>query len=127
MDPHSKPKPKRTRGAPPGNQNNRKHGFYSRLFPASYLSELEKISLPDLTEEISLMRLLIRRLVDQAPDVADLSQTLNLVRTVCLASANLNRLVKTQHLLAASVSKIDEAFEKALQELAEEGFIPRDP
>lgn len=57
------------RGAPKGNTNALKHGFYSRQFrkqEVDDLSLLQSIDLPDLASEISLLRIAISRAFAQA-------------------------------------------------------------
>ena len=67
------PRAKRRRGAPKGNQNARKHGFYSQV-----LDETDKLNLEDardmdgLDEEIAIMRVKLLRLISDHPDRIDL-------------------------------------------------------
>ena len=116
--------PKRPRGAPPGNLNALKHGFYARRFPKTELADLENHNFTGLAEEIALMRLLIRRLVEQTRDLTDLNQTLLLVRAVCLAAGNLNRLLKTHQLLSSASSDLEQSILDAFQRLADEKIFP---
>ena len=58
-------KPKRKRGGQPGNQNARKHGFYSKHFTLEQLNQLEDANdLKDLGPEIALMRIKLNTLLD---------------------------------------------------------------
>jgi hypothetical protein len=60
----------RRRGAPPGNQNARKHGFYSSQDPASIQGEGNPISL-DLQAEIDFIRHSMQRVIalGETPDL----------------------------------------------------------
>ncbi|MFC1925655.1 hypothetical protein ACFLW2_03045 [Chloroflexota bacterium] len=60
-------------GAPRGNQNARKHGFYSK-----YLTDTEELEMKEakgiegLDDELSLLRVKLGRLLDNQPDRVDL-------------------------------------------------------
>jgi hypothetical protein len=108
------------RGAPPGNLNALKHGFYSRQFKKSDLAGLENCDFDGLKDEITIMRVYIRRLIQQSSDSPDLYETAGVLRILCLATANLTRLIKTQHLL---ISDSDDPFRdlrQALEEISQE-------
>ena len=88
---------KRHRGAQKGNQNARKHGFYSRVLPASAEKDLiEAIALSGLENEIAVLRLKLRDLLKNHPDRVDLQ--------VAAASA-IARLMRTQKTVAPSLEK----------------------
>ena len=56
--------PRRRRGAPLGNQNARRHGFYSTaLTPQEQQALLEAADIKDLLSEIALMRVKLMELV----------------------------------------------------------------
>ena len=54
----------RKRGAQPSNQNAFKHGFYSDQFKLAEKTGLNQIQGTDLTEEIKLLRVQIRRYLE---------------------------------------------------------------
>ena len=61
---HQKPgpsKPPRRRGAPFGNRNALKHGFYARNFDPGDTKDLDEHEFDGLTDEIILLRVYIRR------------------------------------------------------------------
>lgn len=99
------------RGAPKGNQNARKHGFYSRA-----LTEAEKIELEEagyvegIDQEIALLRIKLRELVQNEPDRIDLH----------LEAANtIARLVKTRYQITKEQKRsLKEAIAKVLTEVA---------
>ena len=60
---------KRKRGGQSGNQNARTHGFYSRSLTPEQQEQLRSASsLLDLDQEIALVRLKIRSILDTDPD-----------------------------------------------------------
>ena len=65
--------PRRKRGAPSGNQNARKHGFYSiALSPQEQETLQEAVNIKGLGSEIALMRVKITRLLayaDTSPEL----------------------------------------------------------
>jgi hypothetical protein len=61
------PRHKRKPGAPLGNQNARKHGFYSRILTPEQKKVLEVASLPGIDAEIALLRMQIRSIVQNGP------------------------------------------------------------
>jgi hypothetical protein len=54
----------RNKGAQPGNTNALKHGFYSRFFKEGEVTDLSSLA-PDLTDEIAMLRVITRRLLDR--------------------------------------------------------------
>ena len=69
-DPGSDEKPKLKSGGQPGNQNARKHGFYSKHFTPDQLKQLEDADdLRDLGPEIALLRVKLNALLDD-PEVS---------------------------------------------------------
>ena len=67
-DEDKKPKPKS--GGQPGNQNARKHGFYSKHFTPDQAKQLEDADdLRDLGPEIALLRVKLNALLDD-PEVS---------------------------------------------------------
>jgi uncharacterized protein YjcR len=99
------------RGAPKGNQNARKHGFYSRA-----LTEAEKIELEEagyvegIDQEIALLRIKLRELVQNEPDRIDLHFE---------AANTIARLVKTRYQITKEQKRsLKEAIAKVLTEVA---------
>ena len=85
------PRVKRKRGAQPGNQNARTHGFYSRfLDPVTSQNIQEVVKLNDIDEEIALLRQKIMSVLSHDPK--------NLA-VICQASQAVNTLIRTRHLL----------------------------
>ena len=112
----------RHRGAPRGNANALKHGYYTTRFKRADEKAYQSFDFAGLTEEIALLRLYIRRVVELGAATDELHESINLLRALSLALASLNRLVKTQVLLAGSDDEISIAIRQALDELT--GALP---
>ena len=76
--------PKRRRGAPHGNKNALKHGFYSRQFKKADLVDLESADFIGLKDEITMLRVFMRRVIQLGKDVNELPHTISLLRVLCL-------------------------------------------
>ena len=99
------------RGAPKGNQNARKHGFYSQV-----LNEAEKLSLEQacgvegIDEEIAILRVKLRELIEKEPDRIDLH--LNAANTIA-------RLVRTRYSITKDQKdSLKDAITKVLTDVA---------
>jgi len=102
---------KKQKGAPRGNQNARKHGFYSRV-----LDEAQKIQLDEarevegIDEEIALMRVKLLSLMDKHPERIELQ---------VLAAATITRMVRTKfHISAGGNRSLKDAIGKVLTDIA---------
>lgn len=98
-------------GAPRGNQNARKHGFYSRV-----LDEAQKLQLDlareveGIDEEIALLRVKLLTLVDEHPERIDLQLQ---------AATTLTRMVRTKfHISAGGNRSLKDAIAKVLTDIA---------
>jgi hypothetical protein len=83
----------RKRGAPEGNQNARKHGFYSKV-----LDESEKLDfalatgVEGIDDEIALLRVKIKSLIAHDPDnIALIMQAINTLARVVSTKYNLSK------------------------------------
>lgn len=99
------------RGPPPANQNARKHGFYSRaLTEAEKLQIEEAAEIDGLDQEIALLRIKLRQLVQDSPDRIDLHLE---------AASTLARLVRTRYQISKEQKQsLKEAITKVLTEVA---------
>jgi hypothetical protein len=84
--PPSPPKPHR--GAPRGNQNALKHGFYTRHFDKVDLADLKTASFDGLNDEIAMLRLFMRRLIDRYQSSDDLSVAAAVVTSLFAAAVS---------------------------------------
>lgn len=107
----------RRRGGQVGNTNAVKHGFYSRQLKKRDLADLENSEFKGLTEEISLLRIYIRQVVDLGKDVRDLFTAMELMRVICLATANLARLVRVQQVLVDPHNDLEMALAEVIEEV----------
>ena len=102
---------RRKRGAQPQNQNARKHGFYSRAVTEAERLELDEASYVEgLDQEISLLRVKLRELVENEPERIDLH----------LEAANtIARLIRTRYQITSEQKRsLKDAITKVLTEVA---------
>jgi hypothetical protein len=102
---------KKQRGAPRGNQNARKHGFYSQVLDEAETLQLDEArEVEGIDEEIAILRVKLLSLISNHPDRIDLQ----------MAAANtITRMVRTRHSLSANQKKsLKEAMTKVLTEIA---------
>jgi hypothetical protein len=88
------------RGALKGNTNARKHGFYSRRFPAREAQDAAAHHFEGLTEEIQLMRFYIRRLAEAGGEARDFYDLVEVTRALSQAITALTRLIHLQQSLS---------------------------
>jgi hypothetical protein len=98
-------------GAPKGNQNARKHGFYSQVFDESEQLQLEEArSIDGIDEEIAILRVKLRNLIDKHPERFDLH---------LVAANTIARLVRTRYSITREQKKtLREAITKVLTDIA---------
>jgi hypothetical protein len=87
-------------------------GGYGDLFSAPERASLEEaLTAGDLTEEVALLRVLVRRAVESGESL----------ETVSRALARLGQLLKLQHVLSGdSARSLDDALARVLQEIGAE-------
>jgi hypothetical protein len=108
----------RRRGGQIGNTNAVSHGFYSRRFRKNEVEDLENSFFSGINDEIALLRVCIRRVIEWGKDIQCLPEALDFLRTISLASGSLSRLVRTQKLIAGS--GLDRAIEEAILDIGAE-------
>jgi hypothetical protein len=110
-------------GAQPGNRNALKHGFYSRNFKPSETEAVEAASIEGLHNEIIMLRVMIRRVVELATDPesdTSLESAIAALNTLGNATTRLARLLGAEKKLALDQSKSPEALNQALGEVIAE-------
>jgi uncharacterized protein YjcR len=112
--------PKNKGGAPRGNINALKHGFYSNRVKTNDLAGLEKIKDIDLTEEISIIRIALLRVIEQSDQADTISATLALLHGLCEGSSTLTRLIRTQKMITAEENDVGAALNRALDQVVQE-------
>jgi len=105
------PKTKRKRGAPKGNQNARKHGFYSKVLDEAERLDLELASgVEGIDDEIALLRVKIKSILEHDPEN---------VRLIIEATNTLARLVRTKYNITKEQKKgLKEAIGNVLKDIA---------
>ena len=105
------PKTKRKRGAPKGNQNARKHGFYSKVLNEAERLDLELASgVEGIDDEIALLRVKIKSILEHDPEN---------VRLIIEATNTLARLVRTKYNITKEQKKgLKEAIGNVLKDIA---------
>jgi hypothetical protein len=93
----------KTRGAPRGNRNALKHGFYSSIFKENERRVLSSIPLTDLSGEIELIRVANFRFLqalNMSQEPLDVETQLAAVRAVNLSAQSITSLIRAQALAA---------------------------
>jgi hypothetical protein len=111
------PEPKNRRGAPLGNMNNFKHGFYSRRLKKRDLTGVESTDVAGLVEEIALIRVFTRRLVESFNPDADFYEHADLLRILCVASAAITRVIRAQYLISSAGNDMDDEIAEAIRQV----------
>ncbi len=110
------PAPRRGPGAPPGNTNALKHGYYAHVRKRKHMSSAD-----DLMQEIAFLRTLVRRLYQQSRSELTLPELINVLRVLSLASGSLKRLLDAQQNLKMSPrlyrDSLQEALDNAMSEM----------
>jgi len=105
-------KPVNRGGAPLGNRNALKHGFYARQMPGT-----EGAGEADLEDEIAMLRLSIRNILEHSVQPLNIEMQLELLHSISLAAAAINRLIKTQHYLGSLENPLADLMREALAEI----------
>jgi hypothetical protein len=90
---------KRRRGAPPGNLNALKHGFYSRNFGTMELKDLDAMLDSGLDSEINLLRVAMRRLLILTAENTNVDTGIRLLTVLGSTATRLANLLRTEALL----------------------------
>jgi hypothetical protein len=118
-----RPRPRRP-GAPQGNLNALKHGFYTRRLKRAHLAGVESTDSSGLVEEIALIRVFTRRLIESIDLDGDPNDLAEVLRLLCLASSTISRVIRTQFLLTSTGTGLDDEISVAIRQVNEE-FLAR--
>jgi len=101
----------RKRGAPKGNQNARKHGFYSKVLDEAEQLDFELASgVEGIDDEIALLRVKIKSILEKDPENISL---------IMQATNALERLVRTRYKITKEQRKgLKEAIGNVLRDVA---------
>jgi hypothetical protein len=105
------------RGAPKGNLNALKNGFYSRLFHNNESKDLNDDETGSLEHEITLLRVMIRRTMELADGIDDLSQATRVLDALGAAAGRLANLLRAQKSLSEVHSQLADEISIAIQQV----------
>jgi hypothetical protein len=108
---------KRQRGGQPKNRNALKHGFYSRTFQDLEHLDLDAALAEGLDNEIAMLRVITRRVLDLGAGVDDLDTATKLLGVLGAASTRLAGLLRTQKLLGTDQTNTALALQDALSQV----------
>ena len=111
------PTPKRPRGAPPGNLNALKHGFYSRQFRKVDIEDLDAMLDSGLDSEINMLRVSTRHLIELSQENTDLDTGIRLLTVLGATSTRLANLLRAQVMLGGS--RQDDIYKQIIEALDE--------
>ena len=99
------------RGAPEGNQNARKHGFYSKVLDETEQLDFELATgVEGIDDEIALLRVKIKSLLEHDPEN---------IKLIMQATNTLARLVRTRYNIGKEDKKgLKEAIGNVLKDIA---------
>ncbi len=104
-------KAERKRGAPKGNQNARKHGFYSKVLDEAEQLDFELATgVEGIDDEIALLRVKIKSILENDPDN---------IKLIMQATNTLAKLVRTRYNISKEDKKgLKEAIANVLRDVA---------
>jgi len=100
-----------------------KHGFYWRQYHQDEHADLEHLDQrQSLNDEISLLRVMMRRLLIQSEGLEDVQDTVRVLRSLSVCAGRMAELLRTQQRLKDSLSagEAEQAFTVALHKVMEE-------
>jgi hypothetical protein len=102
-------------GAPKGNLNAIKHGFYSRFYKQVETDDITLIK-EGLDDEIVMLRVLIRRAIELSDDTED-KEFPGILNAISLGVSRLGNTMHMNLVLSGKASDISQALMQALTEL----------
>ncbi len=109
-----------SRGAPKGNLNALKHGYYSRLFHSMESTDLENAPSGNLENEIALLRVMIRRTMELADGIDDLREATRVLSALGAAAGRLAILLRAQKSLSTPNPGVADEISIAIQQVNQE-------
>ena len=111
----------RKRGEQPGNTNALKHGFYSQQFRNGELADLDSFEDTNLQDEIGVLRVYLRRLLELADGIEDTRHAAAILDKVSLVTVRIATLAKAQRILSGDQdARVATALSEALQDVMKE-------
>ena len=116
------PKTKNTGGRAGSAKSNaaKRLSFYHRLLKNGEIRDLESLRGPGLEDEIGMLRVIIRRVVELAEGLESLEEATGTLNCVGSALTRLARLLEIQKRMTGANSEVEAAFLQALAEVQEE-------
>jgi hypothetical protein len=115
----SRGRPRKRSGGQPGNWNAFKHGFYSRRYRPLEVSDLNTVMSDDLTGEIALLRVIIRRVFEFAgTEATDLDSWTKALNSLGAAATRLAGLMRTQQILTGGGTDMVDILSQVIGEVA---------
>lgn len=111
---------KRKKGGQPRNLNALKHGFYSNQFREGEITDLEVLISEGLQDEINMLRVITRRVLELANDVEQIDIAVEILGALGLAAARLAGLLKVQKILCGDEGEVTKAISEALTDILKE-------
>lgn len=113
------------RGAPDGNKNALKHGFYSKQMRPTELADLDALMDVGLSNEINMLRVLLRRILDIAAGEMTPELAISVLNATGTNMTRLANMMKTQKYLNGDgggnmMSILSQALNEVVKELAEQ-------
>ncbi len=116
------------RGAPKGNANALRHGFYSRQFKTIIQQDLDGHKFTGLSDQITLLRVFIRQTIELIGQPKDVKEALDGLHSLSSGFFSLSRLVRTHHIISlagdGTNSLLDRAIDEVLKEMEAEDSQP---
>ena len=109
--------PRKHPGAPLGNANALKHGFYTTRVKKRNPSAEEVTDLKSLFDEIALIRVFTRKLVESCDASASYNELADILRILCLSSTAITRILRIHYLITSSENDLDPEIEEAVRQV----------
>jgi hypothetical protein len=111
--------PKKKRGAPPGNTNALKHGYYSPRFGPASRRHPQNIDPTGVADQIDLLRVYIFHIKELSEQINNVRDQAGLLHALTLAMASLIRLLRLQRILPGDMDTKETARHAIFQVLSE--------
>ena len=108
------------RGAPFGNTNALRHGFYAQAYRSGELADLDAMLDEGLQDEITMLRVATRRVIEFMADFQEPKEAVATLGALGLAATRLSTLLRTQKLLDSGETNTAVALSQALAEVVKE-------
>jgi hypothetical protein len=104
------------------NLNALKHGFYARRYRQADLEDLADCKFTGLKEEMTMLRVFMRGVIEQSSSVGSLEESIEVLRVLAVAAASLTRMARTQKFLDGSGQTIEGLSELLAEVTKEQGW-----